>query len=121
MNITAIFDFCQGLAPVLKQSPGANIVNIASIYGMLGPDWGLYDNTSMSNPAAYAASKGGVIQFTRWLSTTLAPDVRVNAISPGGIWRNQPQSFVQRYESRTPLGRMELGRASWRERVCQYV
>src|SRR3546814_793105 len=49
MNITAIFDFCQGLAPVLKQSPGANIVNIASIYGMLGPDWGLYANTSMSN------------------------------------------------------------------------
>lgn len=106
VNLTAIFDFCQGLAPVLKQSPGANIVNIASMYGMLGPDWRLYEDTNMSNPAAYAASKGGVIQLTRWLSTTLAPAVRVNAISPGGVWRNQPQSFVQRYESRTPLGRM---------------
>lgn len=106
VNLTATFDFCQGLAPVLGQSPGANIINIASIYGMLGPDWQLYEDTTMSNPAAYAASKGGLIQLTRWLSTTLAPKVRVNAISPGGIWRNQPQAFVQRYESRTPLARM---------------
>ncbi len=106
VNLTAVFDFCQGLAPVLKQSPGANIINIASIYGMLGPDWRLYDDTSMSNPAAYAGSKGGVIQLTRWLSTTLAPAVRVNAITPGGVWRNQPEVFVERYEARTPLGRM---------------
>ncbi|MCG8995489.1 SDR family oxidoreductase [Laribacter hongkongensis] len=106
VNLTAIFDFCQGLAPVLGQSPGANIVNVGSIYGMLGPDWNLYEGTAMSNPAAYAASKGGLIQFTRWLATTLSPAVRVNSISPGGVWRNQPQSFVDRYEARTPLGRM---------------
>lgn len=106
VNLTSIFDFCQGLAPVLRQSPGANIVNIASMYGMLGPDWRLYEDTDMSNPAAYGASKGGAIQLTRWLSTTLAPSVRVNSISPGGVWRNQPESFVQRYEARTPLGRM---------------
>ena len=60
----------------------------------------------MSNPAAYGASKGGVIQLSRWLSTTLAPHVRVNAISPGGIFRNQPAQFIERYASRTPLGRM---------------
>lgn len=106
VNLTAALDFCQGLAPVLRQSPGANIVNIASIYGMLGPDWSLYEGTAMSNPAAYAASKGGLIQLTRWLATTLAPTVRVNSISPGGVWRNQPASFVQSYEARTPLGRM---------------
>lgn len=106
VNLTAALDFCQGLAPVLRHSPGANIVNIASIYGMLGPDWSLYEGTTMSNPAAYAASKGGLIQLTRWLATTLAPTVRVNSISPGGVWRNQPASFVQSYEARTPLGRM---------------
>ncbi len=106
VNLGAVFDFCQGLAPVLRQSPGASIVNIASMYGMLGPDWRLYEGTSMSNPAAYAASKGGLIQLTRWLSTTLSPTVRVNAISPGGVWRNQPEVFVQRYEARTPLERM---------------
>ena len=60
----------------------------------------------MANPAAYGASKGGLIQFTRWLSTTLAPYVRVNVISPGGIARAQPQRFVERYIQRTPLKRM---------------
>jgi NAD(P)-dependent dehydrogenase (short-subunit alcohol dehydrogenase family) len=73
---------------------------------MYGPDWGLYENTGVGNPAAYGASKGGLIQLTRWLSTTLAPNVRVNAISPGGIFRGQDTTFVSRYESKTPLGRM---------------
>ena len=60
----------------------------------------------MGNPAAYAASKGGVVQLSRWLSTTVAPDVRVNTVSPGGIRRNQPESFINKYEAKTPLGRM---------------
>jgi NAD(P)-dependent dehydrogenase (short-subunit alcohol dehydrogenase family) len=106
VNLTAVFDLCQGLTPLLKAAEGANIINIASIHGMYGPDWGLYEGTSMSNPAAYGASKGGLIQFTRWLATTIAPSVRVNAISPGGVFRNQPEAFVQRYEAKTPLGRM---------------
>lgn len=106
VNLTAVFDLCQGLAPVLKAAEGANIINIGSIYGQYGPDWSLYEGTGMSNPAAYGASKGGLIQFTRWLATTIAPHVRVNAISPGGIFRNQPEEFVRRYEAKTPLGRM---------------
>lgn len=106
VNLTAVFDLCQGLTPLLKAAEGANIINIASIYGMYGPIWSLYDGTNMSNPAAYGASKGGLIQFTRWLATTIAPSVRVNAISPGGVFRNQPEAFVHRYEARTPLGRM---------------
>jgi NAD(P)-dependent dehydrogenase (short-subunit alcohol dehydrogenase family) len=106
VNLTAIFDLCQGLTPLLKVAEGANIINIASIYGAHGPDWSLYEGTSMSSPAAYGASKGGLIQFTRWLATTIAPHIRVNAISPGGIFRNQPEVFVKRYEARTPLRRM---------------
>jgi NAD(P)-dependent dehydrogenase (short-subunit alcohol dehydrogenase family) len=106
VNLTAVFDLCQGLTPLLKEAAGANIINIGSIYGEYGPDWGLYEGTKMSNPAAYGASKGGLIQFTRWLATTIAPDVRVNAISPGGIARGQPEVFVRRYEARTPLRRM---------------
>jgi len=106
VNLTAIFDLCQGLTPLLKAKEGANIINIASIYGMYGPDWNLYENTSMSNPAAYGASKGGLIQLSRWLATTVAPNVRVNAISPGGVFRNQPEAFVLRYKAKTPLNRM---------------
>ena len=106
VNLTAAFHLCQGLAYLLKSAPGGNIINVASIYGHYGPDWSLYEGTTMGNPAAYGASKGGLIQLTRWLATTLAPDVRVNGISPGGIYRNQPEVFVQRYNQRTPLGRM---------------
>lgn len=106
VNLTAVFDLCQGLNPLLQQAQGASIINIASIYGILGPDWDLYSGTKMSNPAAYAASKGGLIQFSRWLATTIKPNVRVNTISPGGIFRQQPASFVDRYEARVPLGRM---------------
>ena len=106
VNLTAVFDLCQGLTPTLKAATGASIINIASIYGVYGPDWGLYEGTGMSNPAAYGVSKGGLIQFTRWLATTIAPSVRVNAMSPGGVFRNQPESFVQRYEAKTPLARM---------------
>lgn len=106
VNLTAVFDLSKGLYPLLKSSESGTIVNIASIYGIHGPDWRLYQGTNMSNPAAYAASKGGLIQLTRWLATTIAPEVRVNAIAPGGIFRNQPEEFVRRYEVKTPLGRM---------------
>ncbi len=106
VNLTAIFDLCKGLSPLLKLAEGASIINIGSIYGQHGPDWSLYEGTSMGSPAAYCASKGGVIQLTRWLATTIAPWARVNAISPGGIRRNQAVEFIHRYESRTPLRRM---------------
>jgi NAD(P)-dependent dehydrogenase (short-subunit alcohol dehydrogenase family) len=106
VNLTAGFHLCQLFAPVLKDGPGGSIINIASIYGQWGPDYALYEGTAMANPAAYGASKAGLIQFTRWLSTTLAPQVRANVISPGGIARGQPESFVERYTARTPLRRM---------------
>jgi NAD(P)-dependent dehydrogenase (short-subunit alcohol dehydrogenase family) len=66
----------------------------------------LYEGTSLSNPAAYATSKGGLIQFTRWLASTLAPEIRVNTISPGGVLRDQPKAFIDRYEAKVPLKRM---------------
>lgn len=106
VNLTAVFYLCQKLAPLLNKSEFGNIINVASIYGMLGPDWDLYLGTRMSNPAAYAASKGGIIQLTKWLATTLAPNVRVNCVSPGGLFRNQDNSFVQKYIKKTPLRRM---------------
>ncbi len=106
VNLTACFTLCRKSSTFLRASQHGSIINVGSIYGIVGPDLSLYDGTTMGNPAAYAASKGGLLQLTRWLATTLAPHIRVNAISPGGVWRNQPKSFVERYEKRTPLGRM---------------
>jgi len=106
VNLTSAFHLSQGFGRLLKQDSKGVILNVASIYGEYGPDWSLYQDTKMANPAAYAASKGGLIQLTRWLSTTLAPRVRVNAISPGGVYNGQDKLFVDRYTTRTPLGRM---------------
>lgn len=106
VNLTAAFALTQAAAPLLAATGHGSVINIASIYGVVGPDNGLYAGTGMGNPAAYAASKGGLIQLTRWLATTLAPKIRVNVLSPGGIARGQAQAFVDRYVARTPLGRM---------------
>lgn len=106
VNLTAAFHLSRDLAPLLARHHCGSIINVASIYGHCGPDWGLYEGTQMGNPAAYAASKGGLLQLTRWLATTLSPDIRVNAISPGGIARGQAPAFVEKYCARTPLGRM---------------
>ena len=106
INLTAPFQFCRDLLPLLKKGNGANIINITSIYGETAPDWRIYKGTNLGNPAAYAVSKAGLAHLTRWLATTLAPQIRVNAIAPGGIKRSQPARFVQNYISKTPLHRM---------------
>lgn len=106
VNLLAPFFLVQACTSLLQQSDSAAVVNIGSIYGVVGPNHSLYSGTSMTNPAAYAASKGGLLQVTRWLSTVLAPTVRVNMVSPGGIARGQDPQFVERYNERTPLHRM---------------
>ena len=106
VNLTAPFVLTQACAKLLAESGHGSVINVSSTYGIVGPDMRLYEGTSMGNPAAYAASKGGLLQLTRWLATVLAPAVRINAISPGGTWRNQPQVFQDRYVARTPLKRM---------------
>lgn len=106
VNLTAVFTLVQACKKALTVSGHGSVVNISSIYGVAGPDMRLYEGTGFSNSCAYSASKGGLLQLTRWLSTVLAPDVRVNAVTPGGVWRNQPENFHKRYVERTPLRRM---------------
>jgi NAD(P)-dependent dehydrogenase (short-subunit alcohol dehydrogenase family) len=106
VNLTAMFDFAQGLSRNLMKSKTPAIVNIASSHGHVGPDWGLYEGTSIASPAAYSTSKAGVIHLTKWLSATMGPRVRVNSVSPGGMLRGQEDLFIQRYKERIPLGRM---------------
>ncbi len=106
VNLTSAFAVTQAFLPLLKKSKSASVINISSIYGMVGPDMRLYEGTSLGNPAAYAASKGGLIQLTRWMSTNLAPRIRVNVISIGGIYRAHKDPFLTRYLERTPMERM---------------
>ncbi|MGH6954495.1 MAG: SDR family oxidoreductase [Alphaproteobacteria bacterium] len=106
VNLTSAFVLVQAAAPLLRASGHGAVILFGSTYGLVGPDMRLYDGTSLGNSAAYAASKGGALQLTRWLATALAPEIRVNAISPGGIWRDHPESFAARYGERTPLARM---------------
>jgi NAD(P)-dependent dehydrogenase (short-subunit alcohol dehydrogenase family) len=106
INTTSAFLLVQAAQQHLEQSEHGSVVFVSSIYGLVGPDMRLYEGTGMNNAAGYAATKGGLLQLMRYLSTVLAPRVRVNAVSPGGIWRNQPSEFHERYKARTPLGRM---------------
>ena len=106
VNTMAPFFLTQKLYPLLKKSKSAAIVNVSSIYGIVGPDHGLYEGTQMTNPAAYGVSKAALQQMTQWLSTTLAPDIRVNTVAPGGVERGQNPTFKARYEARVPLKRM---------------
>ena len=108
VNLTSAFVLAQEAAPALSASGHGSVVLVSSIYGMVGPDLSLYEGTSMQNPAAYGASKGGLLQLVRHLATALAPKVRVNALTPGGVWRNQPAAFREKYEKRTPLARMAV-------------
>jgi NAD(P)-dependent dehydrogenase (short-subunit alcohol dehydrogenase family) len=106
VNLTAPFIMTQIFSEALAESGHGSVINVASIYGMVGPDMRLYEGTTLGNAAAYGASKGGLLQLTRWLATVMAPHVRVNAITPGGLWRDQPEAFVNRYVERAPLKRM---------------
>jgi NAD(P)-dependent dehydrogenase (short-subunit alcohol dehydrogenase family) len=106
LNLTAPFALTQHCAKALGRSGRGAVINVASIYGLVGPHPKLYEGSDLGNPAAYSASKGGLLQLTRWLATMLAPKVRVNAITPGGVWRGHEPPFLDRYNERTPLGRM---------------
>ena len=106
LNLTSAFHLTQGLYENLNQGRNGSIINISSIYGFLSPDYSLYKGTNMNVPAAYSASKGGLLQLTRWLASTCAPNVRVNSVSPGGILNNQNKNFIKRYNNKTLLNRM---------------
>tara|TARA_Y100000748_G_C15500462_1_gene489829 strand:+ start:1131 stop:1961 length:831 start_codon:yes stop_codon:yes gene_type:complete len=106
INLTSIFFLIQGLHKIMSKTKNASIINISSIYGVTAPDWNMYKDTDIYNPAAYSVSKSGLINMTKWLASTLAPNIRVNCISPGGVKRNQKKNFIKKYTSKTLLKRM---------------
>ncbi|WP_316763101.1 oxidoreductase [Pedobacter aquatilis] len=106
MQMNTTFLFIQKIIPALLKTKGS-IVNITSIYGVVGNDLTIYENTSINTAAPYSAIKGGVINFTRYLASYYGRQgVRVNCVSPGGIFDHQHESFVANYEKKVPMGRM---------------
>ena len=106
INLTGAFYLIQQCLPLMEKSSSASIINVSSIYGVAGQKLSMYEGMDYLTPAAYAASKGGLVQLTRYLATVLAPNIRVNCISPGGVERDQSEAFVERYKKLTPLHRM---------------
>jgi NAD(P)-dependent dehydrogenase (short-subunit alcohol dehydrogenase family) len=106
VNLTSAFVVAQAGRAALAARGSGSLIFVSSIYGVVAPDFRLYEGTAMHNPAGYGASKAGLRQLARYLSTLFAPQVRVNVITPGGVHRGQPAPFVDRYVDRTPLGRM---------------
>lgn len=95
------------VAEKMKREGGGSLVHLASIYGVMAPDFSLYEGLNMTCPAAYSAIKGGLIQFSKYLAAYYAShQVRVNCVSPGGVEDGQNPEFIARYNKRTPLGRM---------------
>lgn len=98
----------QRAARLMKRQGSGNIIFFGSIYGLVGPDFSLYEGLPhMTMPAAYAAIKGALVQMTRYLACYLGPQgIRVNCLCPGGIKDAQPEPFIQRYEAKVPLRRL---------------
>jgi NAD(P)-dependent dehydrogenase (short-subunit alcohol dehydrogenase family) len=106
-HLGGYFLCCQKVADQMRLQGGGSIINFASIYGVIAPDFSIYEGSTMTMPVAYSAIKGGIIALSKYMATYYAKDnIRVNCISPGGVFDKQQDSFVEKYVAKTPLGRM---------------
>ena len=108
MNATGCMDILREMADLIAEGGGGSIINIASMMGMFGPDLSNYEGTDMGYPSPdYFFHRGGMINLTKYLARMLAgKNIRVNSISPGGLFNNQPARFLENYCKKVPLGRM---------------
>ncbi|MBI1810559.1 MAG: SDR family oxidoreductase, partial [Nitrospirae bacterium] len=107
MHMNGYFMCCQNVLEEMKKKKKGVLINIGSHYGVLGPNFTIYDGTKMTMPAAYSLIKGGIVNFSRYLAAYYAPyNIRVNAVCPGGVFNNQPPKFVRKYKKLVPLNRM---------------
>lgn len=100
LHLGGYFLVAQQFGLLFKEQGGGNIINMASIYGVMAPRFEIYKDTSMTMPIEYAAIKSGVIQLSKYFAKYfLASGVRVNTLSPGGILDKQPASFLKAYNA----------------------
>jgi len=107
IQLSSVFFISKLVLNVMKDQNFGSIVNLASIYGLIGYDRNLYENTELTLPVAYSAIKGGLINLSRYLASYLGSEnIRSNCVSPGGVFNNQNSTFVKQYSEKVPLGRM---------------
>ncbi len=112
VNLDGMFNVAQVVGGRMAERGYGAIVQTASIYGLMAPDQRIYEGSeylgrAINTPAAYTASKAGVIGLTKHLATYwAAKGVRVNTLTPGGVESGQNETFKARYAARIPLGRM---------------
>jgi NAD(P)-dependent dehydrogenase (short-subunit alcohol dehydrogenase family) len=106
-QLNSYFYLTQKIASQMATQKMGSIINMASIYGVVGADFNVYEGTSMTMPAAYSAIKGALVNFTRYVASYFGPQqVRVNTVSPGGIFDNQNEIFVNNYCKKVPMRRL---------------
>lgn len=106
-NLKGTFLTCQIIGSWMAQNGSGSVVNIPSTYSVVAPNQNLYKGTKMGCPAAYSASKGGVEALSNYLSSYWAErGVRVNMITPHGVWNNHEPKFEENFANFTPLQRM---------------
>ena len=107
INLTGTFLVAREAGRLIKKtSKCGNLINISSIYGVVGPDHRIYDGQPFKSFPGYSASKSGVVGLTKWLATWWGSDIRVNCVSPGGVFNEHNNQFVKAYSNRVPMGRM---------------
>ena len=114
VDLTGTLLVTQKCIPFMQKNGGGSIINISSTYGILSPDQRIYESLSHKNskqkiekPIGYSISKSGVLNMTRFLATKFAEDkIRVNTLTLGGVYANNPKSFVKSYSDKAPLRRM---------------
>ncbi len=106
VNLRGTFHCIHAFGEAMRGRGGV-LVNIASVYGVVSPDPRVYGDSGRNSAEIYGATKAGVVQMSRYYAVHLAPEkIRVNSISPGGVFAGQDANFVKAYEARTPMGRM---------------
>lgn len=109
VNATGMTELLREMTSLIIDSGGGSIINIASMMGMFGPDLSNYDNTDMNKnpPPDYFFHNGGLINLTRyWARMMAGKNIRVNCISPGGLFNHQHPQFLENYTKKVPLGRL---------------
>jgi NAD(P)-dependent dehydrogenase (short-subunit alcohol dehydrogenase family) len=98
LNIGSYFLCSQQIAKYFIDQKHGNIINVSSVYGVIAPRFEIYDQTGMTMPVDYSVNKSSMIHFSKYLAKYLkGNNIRVNSLSPGGVFNNQPESFVKEY------------------------